>query len=598
MNTRRSKHGGSGSRGEEASGDEEARSSGLTIVGIGASAGGLAALKQLFAAVPAETGVAFVVVVHLSPSHESRLAEILQPHCRLPVQQVNSSVPLEPDRVYVIPPNANLEAIDTHLRLSKLEEQRRERAPIDHFFRTLAAMHDGHAIGVVLTGSGSDGTLGLRWIKEEGGVAIAQLPAEAEHDSMPRNAIASGLVDLVLPLREMPAHILRIAHTQPHLQLKDDGEPDPEGDERTLHQIFAEVRARTGHDFGTYRRSTIMRRIRRRMQLHHMERLPEYLRLLRHSREEQSRLFDDLLITVTEFFRDPEVFEQLAKRFIPPLFERKGSGDQIRVWSVGCSTGEEAYSLAMLLLEEAARRDVPPTIQVFATDLHAKSLRFAREGLYPEAIASAVSADRLERFFTADQGGYRVRREVRERVVFAPHDLLKDPPFSRMDLVACRNVLIYLQRPIQQDVLAIYHYALNPDGLLLLGSSETPDGNELFQVQDKDCRIFRRRGVPGREPRLPRLTAGVGGAWASPGVIAPTVPPVSFGALHARMVERYAPPSVLVSERHEIVHHSAHAGEFLQVPGGEPTQNIFKLVRDPLRVELRAALHAAAEAGA
>jgi two-component system CheB/CheR fusion protein len=340
-----------------------------------------------------------------------------------------------------------------------------------------------------------------------------------------------------------------------------------------------------------------MRRIRRRMQLHHMERLPEYLRLLRHSREEQSRLFDDLLITVTEFFRDPEVFEQLAKRFIPSLFERKGSGDQIRVWSVGCSTGEEAYSLAMLLLEEAARRDVPPTIQVFATDLHAKSLRFAREGLYPEAIASAVSADRLERFFTADQGGYRVRREVRERVVFAPHDLLKDPPFSRMDLVACRNVLIYLQRPIQQDVLAIYHYALNPDGLLVLGSSETPDGNELFQVQDKDCRIFRRRGVPGREPRLPRLTAGVGGAWASPGVIAPTVPPVSFGALHARMVERYAPPSVLVSERHEIVHHSAHAGEFLQVPGGEPTQNIFKLVRDPLRVELRAALHAAAEDG-
>ena len=484
--------------------DENSQDEPLTIVGIGASAGGLAALKRLFSQMPERPGVAFVVVMHLSPEHESHLTELLQPHCPMPVQQVNATVPLEADHVYVIPPNANLNTIDTHLRLTELEEKRYRRAPIDHFFRTLGNTHDGSSIGIVLTGTGSDGTLGLRHIRECGGVTIVQDPEEAEYDGMPRSAIATGEVDLVLPLAEMPSHVLRIAKTRP--RVSKGGEPSPptgNDQERLLQKIFAQVRARTGHDFTSYKRSTIMRRIGRRMQIHQIEDLQGYLELLRSQRGEVLQLFEDLLITVTEFFRDDEVYQLLIDKTLPRLFESKGARDRVRVWSVGCSTGEEAYSLAILMLEEAGRRDLRPQIQIFASDLHETSLKRARDGVYPDSIASAVSAERLERYFVQEGGTYRVRSEVRELVVFAPHNLLKDPPFSHLDLIVCRNVLIYLQRDVQQDVAALFHFALDPDGLLLLGSSETVDESELFTAEDKRHCLYRRRSVPTREPRLP-----------------------------------------------------------------------------------------------
>jgi two-component system, chemotaxis family, CheB/CheR fusion protein len=546
---------------------------------------------------PQRPGLAVVVVVHLSPEHESRLAEVLQPYSSMPVQQVNGPLEIQPNHVYLIPPGANLESIDTHLRPSKLEATRRERAPIDHFLRTLAETHDGNSIGVVLTGSGSDGTLGIRRIKEHGGLTIAQDPDEAEHDGMPRSAIATGMVDLVLPLREIPAQLLRFVETHPRVpEVADDGELSEDAN-RLLHKIFAQIRGRTGHDFSKYKQSTIMRRIRRRMQIHHIEALGEYLDILRDRRDEPVELFNDLLITVTEFFRDPQVFEAVERDVIPALFEGKTAHDRVRVWSVGCSTGEEAYSLAMLLVEQAGRQEQRPQIQVFASDLHDRSLEVAREGVYPLEIAADVSPERLDRFFVREGGAYRVRRELREIVIFAPHDLLRDPPFSHLDLVVCRNVLIYLQRDVQQDVVSLFHYALDPGGWLVLGTSETIDNTELFSIHDKAHAIHRRCSVPTGERGL-RIFPISRAAGRRPHGESPQREPPGYGPAHERMVERYAPPSILVNQNNDVVHTSARAGRYMQLPGGETTRNVFKLVLEPLRIELRGALHTAAEGGA
>ena len=352
-----------------------------------------------------------------------------------------------------------------------LEERRRERAPIDHFFRTLATTHDGHAIGVVLTGTGSDGTLGIKDIKAHGGFVLVQDPNEAEYDGMPQSAIATGLADFVLPVAKIPETILRFERTRPRVAVPAHSEKVTEDEARVLQRIFTQLHARTHRDFSRYKPSTILRRIGRRMQLAYLEDLQAYLEKLRQDPEEVYALADDLLITVTHFFRDPEVFEKLEKEVIPGLFDGRTSDDPIRIWSVGCSTGEEAYSLAMLLVEEAARRDARTPVQIFASDLHEKSLTKAREGFYPGDIATDVSAERLHRFFHEENGGYRILKEIRELVVFAPHNLLSDPPFSRLDLVTSRNLLIYLQREVQSDVIDLFHYALRPEGWLLLGSA-------------------------------------------------------------------------------------------------------------------------------
>src|SRR5215831_16896245 len=319
-----------------------------TVVGIGASAGGLAALKVFLEHLPDDCGLAFVVVVHLSPDHESHLAELLQPHSRFPVEQVSHTTLLESNHVYIIPPNANLNAIDTHLRLTKLEEQRRERAPIDHFLRTLASTHDGHAIAVILTGTGSDGTLGVKDVKANGGLVIVQDPNDAEYDGMPQSAIATGLADFILPVAEIPDAILRFDRTEPRVPSPKEGEDVPQSERMLLQKVFAQLRARTDRDFSRYKRSTVLRRVARRMQLNYLEDLSAYLDKLRERPEEVRALADDLLITVTHFFRDPEVFEKLETDIVPRLFEKKGPADVIRVWSVGCATGEEAYSIAMI----------------------------------------------------------------------------------------------------------------------------------------------------------------------------------------------------------------------------------------------------------
>lgn len=532
----------------------------LPVVGIGASAGGLAALKSFFRHFPQDSGLSIVVVVHLSPDHESHLAELLQPHVKMPVQQVLETTPLEPNRVYVIPPNANLDTIDTHLRLTELEKRRQERAPIDHFFRTLARTHEGDAIGVILTGTGSDGTLGLRDIKQAGGLTVVQDPVEAEYDGMPQSAIATGLIDVVAPLSAIPNAIIEFVRTRPQLpRLVDDEELRAE-EGRLLQKVFAQLRTRTGRDFSRYKRSTLLRRIQRRMQLRHVEEFANYLELLREESDEVRSLADDLLVTVTNFFRDREVFDVLANSIVPQLFVETEPDNRIRVWSVGCATGEEAYSLAILLLEEATRRDTDCSIQVFASDLHDRSLDRAREGFYPGDIETDVSPERLQRFFEREDGGYRVKKEVREVVLFAPHNLMGDPPFSRIDLVSCRNLLIYLQRDVQQEVIDLFHYALKPDGFLVLGTSESLDNSDLFNCEDKKCCVFRRRNTPTPEPRLPVFPINRPVRFGSLPPSESVNESLTFGALHQQVVEQFAPPSLLASSDDRVVHVSEHAG--------------------------------------
>lgn len=570
------------------------------VVGLGASAGGLDALKKFFAALPAQSGLAYVVVVHLSPSHDSHLAELLRAAARIPVEQVTDSVPLEADRVYVIPPGMNLAAVDSHLRLSPIQADRAARAPIDHFFRTLAETHDGAAIGVILSGTGTDGSDGVRHIREHGGLVIVQDPEEAEYDGMPRSAINAGFADLVVPAGEMPARIARFMETRPQLPVTE--EPAAEGDRPdALQQVLTVLRLRTGQDFLRYKRSTISRRVARRMQVCGVQTLEQYLELLRENGREAAALLDDVLINVTRFFRDEAVFGALETDVIPRLFANKGAADRVRVWSVGCATGEEAYSLAMLLLEEAMRHPTPPQVQVFASDLQERALRIAREGLYPEAIAVDVTPERLQRFFRREEGGYRITKPLRDAVVFATHNLLQDPPFSHLDLIVCRNLLIYLQPAAQRQAIGLFHYALQDTGYLLLGPAETLERTDLFRMEQKAVHLYRRRHVARSEVPLPDFPTPVAGERPRRSTpIAPSVPAregatPGYGAVHLRMLERHAPPSLLLDPDENVVHLSEEAGRFLQHPAGIPTTSVFRLVREELRLELRATLLAARE---
>lgn len=562
-----------------------------TVVGIGASARGLASLKAFLARVPEDSGLSFAVVVHLSPDHESDLADLLSPHVRIPIEQVSRTTLIAPNHVYIIPPNANLNVIDADYRLTQLEDRWHERAPINHFFRTLANRDHGPAIAVVLSGTGSDGMLGVKEIKAKGGLVIVQDPVEAEFDDMPQSAIATGLVDFVLPVAEIPETILRFISVRPRLPFVPESDKGIQDERLLLNKVLTQLRVRTGRDFTHYSRSMVLSRIARRMQLNCVEDLPAYLEKLSESSEEVRALADDLLVRVSHFFRDAEVFERLKNVEISRLFAGKGASDTVRAWSVGCATGEEAYSLAMLLAEESAYHREPPRIQVFASDLHSRSLEKAREGFFPGDIAADVSPERLKRFFQQENGGFRVRKEIRDLVLFASHNLLGDPPFSRLDLISCRNFLTDLERTVLQDVMELFHYALNVDGTLVLGRTETMPALDLFRVGDKELCFFRKRNVPPRRRRLPVFPPALT-PLRDNGRVQTQAPnsPMVYGNLHHRMLEKYSPPSMLVGGDDKILHLSEHVGHYLLTPGGEPTHSAVKMVREELRIELQAAL--------
>lgn len=562
------------------------------VVGIGASAGGVQALQALFGALPEKTGAAFVVVVHLDPDQRSEMANILAQRTRMPVLQVGEPVPLQADHVYVIPPDRRLHITDDEIASAEFEEPRGKRAPIDLFFRSLADQH-GDGFAVILTGGGSDGALGVRAVKESGGIILVQDPEEAEFPSMPRSAIATGIADLVLPIRELAERLAELVRE------KSNGGPNEQVrnlNEELLRRILSHVRVRTGHDFSKYKRATILRRIARRMQVTRTDTADAYYDVLRDNPDEAQALLGDLLISVTSFFRDKEAFKKLELEVIPQLFQGKAPDRAIRVWVPGCATGEEVYSISMLLLEQASRRqDIRPTIQVFGSDIDTRALAIARDGQYPAAIEADLTEDRLRRFFVREGDHYRVRQELRDVVLFANHSLLKDPPFSRIDLIACRNVLIYLDRDLQELACSTFHYALNPHGFLMLGTSESADHPAgLFSMLDRKARIYQSQAVPGELRLLPRLLDGVGMLHEQ--AAHPIRPPsttslLNEAAAHRQALEELAPPSILVDQSHRVLHMSDNAGRFLQPSGGPLSGNVVDLVRPELRFELRSALH-------
>lgn len=594
------------------------------VVGIGASAGGIKALLTLFENMPKDCGMAFVVIMHLSPKHESTADKIIQNVTKMPVLQVTQPVPIERNHIYVIPPAMDLSMNDGYLRLQKPERERGPQVAIDLFFRALADVHHNHAVGIVLSGTGSDGSVGLSRIKEQGGVTLAQTPEDAEYDSMPRSAIETGMVDIVLPVADLPQRLVELsqnlevllASKEPLPPLSDIELADqPEGElehalahaqskpnELALREILAALRARTGHDFRHYKQATVLRRIERRMQVNALRDMPSYARHLQSHPEETPALLADMLIGVTNFFRDREAFEALERDVIPSLFEQKAGSEEktLRVWAAACSTGEEAYSLGMLFTDQAEISGTGGEIQlqVFATDIDDRALETARAGIYPEAIVTDVPPTRLRQYFVKEQNHFRMQKELRERILFARHNILRDPPFSRLDLISCRNLMIYLDRDIQVEVLRMFHFALNPGGYLFLGSSETADAcSQLFTPVDKKNRIYRAKEVGSSLRRAPA------GPYQGFTLTAPSRPPFSepskrhkkfsFADVHQRALEQYAPPSVIVNHDAEIVHMSDRAGNFLRYVGGEPSLNLTTLVHPQLRLELRTALYQA-----
>lgn len=569
------------------------------LVGIGASAGGVGALRSFFANVPAHTGMAYVVILHLSPDHDSQLAEVLQSVSLLPVTKVEQRVRVEPDHVYVIPPNKSLEVKDEDIDVLDVTSNEVRRAPIDIFFRTLAQSHGPRAVSVVLSGTGANGSMGMKHVKEMGGLCIVQDPLEAEYDDMPRHSLATGLVDYILRVAQIPAQI--IAYRE---QLKRVGIPNPppdlnEDELDALRNVLSQLRVRTGHDFWNYKRPTVLRRIARRISIHELPDLAAYSHFMHENPAEATALLKDLLISVTNFFRDPKAFEALEREIIPKLFEGKGADDQVRVWVAGCATGEEAYSVTMLLSEYAANRAFAPQIQVFATDIDEDAIAVARDGFYTVSDTADVPPEYLSRHFIQEGRGYRVGREIRERVLFAVHNMIKDPPFAHLDLATCRNFLIYLNRTAQRRAMEVLHFALNPGGYLMLGASESVDGaGDLFSVIDKEHRIYQGRAV---ETRLVFPVPDVGIVTRlgklperrrAPDLQSAQRP--TYAHLHQRLLERYAPPSIVVNEDYDILHISENAGKLLQIPGGELSSNLLTLVRPELRLELRAALFQAA----
>jgi two-component system, chemotaxis family, CheB/CheR fusion protein len=586
------------SAGADPASDQDARERPSGVVGLGASAGGLDALARLLQHMPNDTGLALVVVVHLSPEHESRLAEVLQRHTSMPVRQVQDPVTqLAPNTVYVIPPGRNLNSVDSHLRLSPLEPTPARRAPIDHFFRTLAETNDGASIGVILSGSGSDGALGMRSIKEHGGLTLVQDPSEAAYDSMPQASIATGAVDMALPVERMPDVIASFAATQPRVTRKEHEAASARVDQHLLRDIVTAVRQHSDRDFAHYKRATLLRRVTRRMQLHGIADLETYRNLVHGNPAEALALGDEFLINVTEFFRDPEVFAELERSVVPRLLEAKGAGEKVRLWSVGCATGEEAYSLAMLLHEAAAELDDPPQVQVFASDVHQPSLQRAREGRYPETVQGLVSSDRLSRFFDREADTFVIKPHVRETVVFAPHNVLADAPFSQLDLVVCRNLLIYLERAVQHEMLEVFHYALRNGGYLVLGTSESIGDSESFIPVDKRHGIYRKRQRPHKRAPLPIFPLASGPrAKRSPQPLPPGER-AGFGHLHGLLVDQLGPATLLLDNEATVVHLSSRAGRFLRPSGGALTGDVYRLMHPDLRLDLRAVMHEAARSG-
>ncbi|HEX5690985.1 MAG TPA: chemotaxis protein CheB, partial [Roseiflexaceae bacterium] len=564
------------------------------VVGIGASAGGLDAFKQFFAATPADSKLAFVLIQHLDPNHESLMADLLARYTSMPVVQVEDNMPVHAGHVYIIPPNTYMTISHNTLYLTEPTERRGMRMAIDFFFRSLAEDRREKAICIILSGTGSDGSLGLKAVKERGGMVMVQEPATAQYDGMPRSAIATGLTDYNLPIEQMPDALIKyVRHSYVNGGATTRRQPPDAPD--FLNSVLARIRSQTNHDFRAYKKTTLMRRIERRMSLHQIEQNVDYLRFLQQNDEEVIQLFKDLLISVTNFFRDYEAFNALDALAIDVLVQRHPPEVPLRVWVPGCATGEEAYSLAIMFAEHlaSARKNCP--LQVFATDIDEHALEIARAGIYPESIAADLTPERLRRFFTHDDHHYRVTKQLRDTVVFATQNLTSDPPFSKIDLISCRNLLIYLDPAVQKRVMALFHFALNENGVLFLGNAETIGTQEsLFAPLSKKWRIYRR--LSGTQRLVPNFStvSAEEERRVQPHSDANLVSRRSLGTrVQQILLDTFAPTAVLINSRYECLYiHNPQRNDqpYLHVPSGEPSQSLFEMLREELRAPVRTAV--------
>jgi two-component system CheB/CheR fusion protein len=569
------------------------------IVGIGASAGGLEAFQQLLASLPNDSGMGFVLVQHLAPDHESVLSELLTRSTKMPVVEVREGVKVQADRVYVIPPNKDMSIVDGVLHLAPLQPNRARRMPIDLFLRSLAEDQHGRAIGVILSGTASDGTLGLHDIKALGGVTFAQDEGSAKYNAMPRNAIAAGNVDFVLPPAMIARELDRIAK---HIHVFVSEEPErpeagPGRPEEDLGKILAVLRNVSRVDFSFYKPGTIKRRINRRMFLRKIENIPAYLQYLRKNPEEVEALFNDVLINVTGFFRDPEAFEALRSQVFPLILNKKEPNSPIRIWVPGCSTGEEPYSLAIEILDYLGDMAANNKVQIFATDVSEAIIQKARVGIYSESIALDMPADRLRRYFQKSNGGYQISKTIRDMCVFAKQDITKDPPFSKLDMISCRNVMIYMGQVLQKRIIPVFHYALVQGGILFLGSAETTGGfGDLFKSVDRKYKIYTKRAVSARvnfdlipqykTENVPEMKTDL-----------PAGPVDLQRTADQILLSRYIPACVMVDEKLDIVRFIGQTGRFLEPAAGDASLNVLKMVKTGLHAELRLAFQNAKRDG-
>lgn len=568
------------------------------VVGLGASAGGLEALEEFFESMSADSGMAFVVIMHQAAKHVSMLPEILDKCTAMDVAPIHDRTRVEQNRVYTVPPGKCVDLLIGTLHLSNLPERHVAPLPIDYFFRSLAAEQREMAVAIVLSGTGTDGTLGLSAIKGESGMVMVQSVASAKFSGMPQHAIEAGWADYVLSPKEMPEQLIKYARG-PFLKAAPAATEKPApAIEQALPGILLALRRRCGHDFSGYKTSTVCRRIERRLNLHAIDTPDSYLKYLDQHPPEANSLFRDLLIGVTSFFRDPWAFEALARKAILPMLKEKSNDSEFRVWVPGCSTGEETYTIAILIRECLDELKLHLNVQIFATDLDDQAIELARVGLFPDGIRADVSPTRLEQFFTKEDSHYRIRKELRDWLVFAPQNIIHDPPFTKLDLISCRNLLIYMQSSLQKKLLTLFHYSLRSDGCLFMGTSESISGfDDLFEVLDAKAKVFCRKESQRRFDHEVQFPVA-GGKMDEPDKRA--VAPKEMTAVNIRdaitkmLATEFAPPTVVVSESGEIIHVHGRTGKFLELAPGGPPGNIASMAREGLELDLSSALRKAA----
>lgn len=567
------------------------------IVGIGASAGGLEALQQLFSVMPVDTNLAFIVVVHLDPSHVSLLPELLQKQTPMPVVQITDGMSVEPNKIYVIPANKSLSILKRKLHLTKLEYPRHSHLPIDFFLRSLAQDQGDQAIGVILSGTGSDGSLGLTEIKAANGLVMVQDEASAKYNGMPKNAINTGMADYILPPSEMPAQLIRYTHFLE--SIKDSSIRQQEQTDSLLHKIFFLIRSKTGHDFSLYKKNTICRRIERRMQLHQIKNMADYVVFLEKNDQEVATLAKEFFIGVTNFFRDPEAYEILLQRILPEFLNQKPNDYTLRAWVAGCSTGEEAYSLAIVIQECLDNIKHPVNVQIFGTDINEAAIETARRGLYLPGIDADVSAERLKRFFSKEDDNYRIKKSIREMLVFATQNIINDPPFTKLDIISCRNLLIYFRPELQKKILRTFHYSLKEEGILFLGPSETPgQSDRFFIVLNKKWKIFRRIDSAGATQPLSLYDARqpiIHDEAKTEGIIQKAEELSIIQLVEAILRHSSVPPCAVIDANNNIIYVHGKLGKYLEPAEGKISINIVDMARPSLKEGLLSAIRQAVQ---